>query len=381
MAALDELPVFAVNTAMANRWWLKPFRRVANIYPLDPTNPLAIKDLIGKINAGQPCVIFPEGRLSVTGALMKIYAGPAYIADRTGATIVPVRLDGPELTRFTRLKAGQVTRHWFPKITITICPPRQLTVDPALRGKARRQIANLQLYDIMSDMVFSTTDWGRTLFEALLRARGRHGWRFSMLEDTSGVHLDYLKLVAGCPGPRPQARRADRAGRAGRRAGAQRQRRRGRVHGAAGLRPRAGDAQLLGRPGQSRGRGRHGPDQAGGLLGRVRRQGQARAVDRRHRRPGQVPLARGAARRRSAPPSACAACGTACSPGASTPASASSATTRPWSCSPRARRAGPRASCSATATSWPTSPRSRPGSTSTRRTRCSTRCRCSTASA
>lgn len=197
MAALDQLPAFAVNTAMANRWWLKPFRRVANIFPLDPTNPMAIKELIGKINAGQPCVIFPEGRLSVTGALMKIYAGPAYIADRTGATIVPVRLEGPELTRFTRLKASQVTPHWFPKITITICPPRKLAVDPDLRGKARRQIANLQLYEIMSDMVFATTNWGDTLFEALVRARWRHGWRFSMLEDTSGVHLDYLKLVAG----------------------------------------------------------------------------------------------------------------------------------------------------------------------------------------
>ena len=143
MAAMDQLPAFAVNTGMANRWWLKPFRRVANIFPLDPTNPMAIKELIGKINAGQPCVIFPEGRLSVTGALMKIYAGPAYIADRTGATIVPVRLEGPELTRFTRLKAGQVTPHWFPKITITICPPRKLAVAPDLRGKARCGIVSV----------------------------------------------------------------------------------------------------------------------------------------------------------------------------------------------------------------------------------------------
>ena len=197
MAALSEIPVFAINTAMANRWWLRPFRKVANLYPLDPTNPLAIKDLIGKINAGQPCVIFPEGRLSVTGALMKIYAGPAYIADRTGATILPVRLDGPELTPFSRLKQGQVKRHWFPKITITLCPPRTLDVDPALRGKARRQVANLQLYDIMSDMVFQTTDWGPTLFAALLRARWRHGWRYPVLEDTSGIHIDYMKLVAG----------------------------------------------------------------------------------------------------------------------------------------------------------------------------------------
>ena len=197
MAVLSEIPVFAINTEMAARWWLRPFRRIANLYPLDPTNPLAIKDLIGKINAGQPCVIFPEGRLSVTGALMKIYAGPAYIADRTGASVLPVRLDGPELTPFSRLQQGQVTRHWFPKITITICPPRQLTVDPALRGKARRQVANLQLYDIMSDMVFQTTDWGPTLFAALLRARWRHGWRYPVVEDTSGTQLSYMKLVAG----------------------------------------------------------------------------------------------------------------------------------------------------------------------------------------
>ena len=382
MAALSEIPVFAINTAMANRWWLRPFRKVANLYPLDPTNPLAIKDLIGKINAGQPCVIFPEGRLSVTGALMKVYAGPAYIADRTGATILPVRLDGPELTPFSRLKQGQVKRHWFPKIIITLCPPRTLAVDPALRGKARRQVANLQLYDIMSDMVFQTTDWGPTLFAALLRARWRHGWRYPVLEDTSGTHIDYMKLVAGALVLGRKFAAADRARRARRRAGAQRQRRRGRLLRAAGLRPRAGHAQLLGRPGQPRGRGRHRPDQAG----RSRPASSSPRPSSSPRSPPSAATPSSSGSRtcaaRSPPATACAACGTACSPGRIHRAlRRASATTRPWSCSPRARRAGPRASCSATATSWPTAPRSRPGSTSTSSTRCSTPCRCSTASA
>ena len=197
MACLSEIPVFAINTAMANRWWLRPFRRIASLSPLDPTDLMAVKELMGRINAGIPCVIFPEGRLSVTGALMKIYAGPAYIADRTGATILPVRLDGPELTPFSRLRQGQVRRHWFPKIVITVCPPTRLALDPALRGKERRQAANLQLYDIMSDKVFRTADWGPTLFAALLRARWRHGWRYPAVEDTSGVRLDYTRLVAG----------------------------------------------------------------------------------------------------------------------------------------------------------------------------------------
>ncbi|MEK0083541.1 AMP-binding protein [Benzoatithermus flavus] len=197
MAALPRIPVFAINTDMANRWWLKPFWRVANLHPLDPTNPLAVKELINKINQGRPCVIFPEGRISVTGALMKIYAGPAYIADRTGAAIIPVRLDGPELTPFSRLKQGQVTRHLFPKVIVTICEPCRLEVGPGLRGKERRKAANLQLYEIMSTMVFRTTHWGDTLFEALLRARSRHGWRYVAVQDTSGIQIDYMRLVAG----------------------------------------------------------------------------------------------------------------------------------------------------------------------------------------
>lgn len=197
LAAMPRLPVFAVNTQIANRWWLKPFWRIAQLYPLDPANPLAVRELAHLVEMGRPCVIFPEGRISVTGALMKVYAGPAYLADRTDAVIVPVRLDGPELTPFSRLKPDQVKRHWFPKVVITVCQPTRLKVDPSLRGKRRRAEAKLQLYDIMSETVFRTTNWGDTLFAALLRARGRHGWGSPVLEDTSGTQLSYARLVAG----------------------------------------------------------------------------------------------------------------------------------------------------------------------------------------
>ncbi len=183
MAVLGNRAVFAINTAMAERWWLKPFRQVANLFPLDPRNPMAVRLIIEQIETGRACVIFPEGRISVTGALMKIYAGPAMIADRTGAAIVPVRIDGAELTPFSRLTRGQVRRHWFPKIRVTVCPPRRLELPAKLRGHRRRDAAKLRLYDIMSEMVFQTTDWGETLFEALLRARHRHGWSFPALED------------------------------------------------------------------------------------------------------------------------------------------------------------------------------------------------------
>ncbi|MFO1071328.1 MAG: hypothetical protein U1E17_01185 [Geminicoccaceae bacterium] len=35
---MPRIPVFAINTQMAARWWLRPFQDVANLYPLDLTN-------------------------------------------------------------------------------------------------------------------------------------------------------------------------------------------------------------------------------------------------------------------------------------------------------------------------------------------------------
>lgn len=198
MAFLDEAPVFAVNTQIARLWWVRPLRRVADMFALDPASPMAAKSLLAKVKEGRPCVIFPEGRISVTGALMKIYAGPAWIADRTEATIVPLRIDGAERSPFSRLSRGQVRRRLFPKIKITVVPPRRLALDPALRGRARRRAASLQLYEIMSDMVFRTQDLGATLIDALVRARAIHGWRFPAVEDARGKRLSYGRLlVAG----------------------------------------------------------------------------------------------------------------------------------------------------------------------------------------
>ena len=55
--------------------------------------------------AGETIVIFPEGRITVTGGLMKVYDGTAMIADKADAWIVPVRIDGPERSPFGYLQA------------------------------------------------------------------------------------------------------------------------------------------------------------------------------------------------------------------------------------------------------------------------------------
>src|SRR4051812_11912943 len=141
-------------------------------------------------------VIFPEGRLTVTGSLMKLYDGPGLVADRTGADLLPVRLDGLQHTPFTRLR-GRVARRIAPHVSMTILPPQRLTVDPEIKGRARRKLAGQRLYDIMSDMMFRTSETDTSLFRALGDAAALNGRGRAIVEDIDFAPLSYGRLLAG----------------------------------------------------------------------------------------------------------------------------------------------------------------------------------------
>lgn len=197
LSILEKDPVFAIDHTIAQRWWVKPFLRITRAMPLDPTKPMATRSLINAVKAGETLVIFPEGRLTVTGALMKVYDGAGLIAEKSGAMVVPVRLDGLEATPFSRLGPDQVRRRWFPKVTVTILEPVKLTVDEALKGKARRQAAGAALYSVMSDLIYRTTNIDRTVFQAVVEASEIHGADRIAVEDPITGSLTYKKLLIG----------------------------------------------------------------------------------------------------------------------------------------------------------------------------------------
>ena len=197
LSFLDREPVFAIDSSIAKRWWVKPFLRFTRAMPLDPTKPLATRTLINSVKAGNPLIIFPEGRITVTGSLMKVYDGAAMIADKSDAMLVPVRIKGLEKTHFSRLGRTQVRRSLFPKVTVTILEPVKLTVDPALRGKRRRIAAGALLYTVMSDLIFRTTSTDRTIIEAVIAAAAAHGQKHVAVEDPIAGALTYQRLLLG----------------------------------------------------------------------------------------------------------------------------------------------------------------------------------------
>ena len=197
LSVLRKEPVFAIDHTISQKWWVKPFLKLTRAIPLDPSKPLGTRRLVNAVKDGDPLVIFPEGRLTVTGSLMKVYDGAGLIAEKSGAMVVPVRIEGPEATMFSRLTRAQARRHWFPKFTLTVLEPVRLTVDDALKGKARRQAAGVALYQIMSDLLFRTTNCERTLFTAVVEAAERHGWSRVASEDPITGALTYRRLLIG----------------------------------------------------------------------------------------------------------------------------------------------------------------------------------------
>ena len=124
--APDKL-TFAINTFVAKLWPVRILLFFVETFSLDPTNPAATRSLIEKIKEKTRVVIFPEGRITVTGSLMKIYEGPGMIADKAGAWILPVRIDGAQYSPFSRLR-GKVRTQLFPKITLTFLEPQTLNL-------------------------------------------------------------------------------------------------------------------------------------------------------------------------------------------------------------------------------------------------------------
>lgn len=195
MSLLPKEPVFAIDVTMSRHWWIKPFLKLVRTMALDPLKPFSLRAIINAVRDGEMLVIFPEGRITVTGSLMKIYDGAAMIADKSQAMVVPVHIDGPEATVFSRLKRSQVHRRWLPKITVTVLEPVKLTLDPELKGRKRRQAAGAALYDVMSDLMFRAAPTDRTLPEALIAAARVHGAGWPIIEDPVSGRLTYRRLL------------------------------------------------------------------------------------------------------------------------------------------------------------------------------------------
>ncbi len=195
---IPKKSTFVVNTGVLKNRLFRLFLSLTPHLAVDPNSPYAMKKVIKRLNAGENVVIFPEGRVTLTGSLMKVYDGPGFVAAKTGARILPVHVEGAAQSYFGRL-SDKHPRKIFPKITLTVLPSTHITIeDPdnaePTSAKQRRRIAGEGLRSIMQNMLFQAKK-DSTIFETFLEAVDTFGRQTQIIEDMNEVEETYQALL------------------------------------------------------------------------------------------------------------------------------------------------------------------------------------------
>lgn len=184
-------PVFIINKGIANKPFLKQFLKLIDHVTIDPSNPMAMKTIVRLIESGRPVVIFPEGRITTTGSLMKIYNGSAFMAVKTNAEIIPVVIEGGTFSLLSRMDNHH--QKLFPEITITYCKPTKLVVSgETTKEKVIESGKNMR--HLMQKCIFESrkeTD----IFEAFIDVMNTYGKTRRIVEDIKEKEYSYKELL------------------------------------------------------------------------------------------------------------------------------------------------------------------------------------------
>src|ERR1019366_6035867 len=114
-ACLDEDWRFVTSsTAAEASWFHKRIMINHRTMPVDINSPFAVKHMAEYLQKGGRLVLFPEGRLSCTGSLMKLFDGSGFLIFKTHAKVITAYLRGAERLPYS---PNPGWKKCFPKVT------------------------------------------------------------------------------------------------------------------------------------------------------------------------------------------------------------------------------------------------------------------------
>ncbi len=193
---LDNDWRFVTSSETADISWVhKRIMVNRRTFPVDMNSPFAVKHMAEYLRKGGRLVLFPEGRLSCTGSLMKLFDGTGFLIFKTRPKVITAYIRGAQRLPFSRTPGR--TR-WFPRLSVhfsaVLTPPSLEHVSAtAARGRLtdwlRDQMVGQQFE---TEMQFSPA----TLPEAILETARRRAGQV-IVQDVSLQKLTYRRLWVG----------------------------------------------------------------------------------------------------------------------------------------------------------------------------------------
>jgi acyl-[acyl-carrier-protein]-phospholipid O-acyltransferase / long-chain-fatty-acid--[acyl-carrier-protein] ligase len=187
---------FVTSKEAAQTSWVHRFVMINRFtFPVDIDSPFAVKRMAEFLQAGGKLVLFPEGRLSCTGSLMKLFEGTGFLLLKTNAKVVTCYLRGAH-----RLPFSPNPNRKFPFATVSVHFSEVLTPSKpeGLSTIRARQKLTRWLYDTMARQQFDVemaASAGTVLGQIVRTARQFPS--ATVLQDVTRKKLTLRRLLAG----------------------------------------------------------------------------------------------------------------------------------------------------------------------------------------
>jgi acyl-[acyl-carrier-protein]-phospholipid O-acyltransferase/long-chain-fatty-acid--[acyl-carrier-protein] ligase len=163
-------------------------------FPVETNSPYAVKRIAEYLQGGGKLVVFPEGRLSRTGSLMKLFEGTGFLLLKTKARVITCYLRGASRLPFSK---NPNRKQCFPRVSAhfsdALTPPKFEGIS-AMR--ARQKLTNW-LYDIMVGQQFAVEMAACPAnVSAAIVETARRCPSAVALEDITLKELSYRRLLA-----------------------------------------------------------------------------------------------------------------------------------------------------------------------------------------
>ncbi|WP_029408703.1 AMP-binding protein [Thiomicrorhabdus sp. Milos-T2] len=189
---------FMVDKSHTKKWTERFILSMSHFFTVDIHSAYAAKHMIDELKKGRQCMIFPEGRITTTGAIMKVYEGTGLVAEKTNAAVLPVNIGGALYSRFSYLdgtKYAFIKRFWFPKITLSIQPFAEIKLDPAIKGSKKHKFYKSIVFNLLRDGGYYGAVKSESIFSKLLAAKGQYQAKAQVIEDINEAKLSLKKLT------------------------------------------------------------------------------------------------------------------------------------------------------------------------------------------
>lgn len=189
----DDWKFVAASGAAKLSWIHRKIILGKRTFPIDPSSPYAVRTMAEFLEHGGRLVLFAEGRISTTGALMKLFDGTGFLIRRTHPAVITCYLRGANRVRWVRHHGW---RKWFPRVSAhfsaVLVPP---DCEHLSHNDARQRLTGW-LRDQMVRQQFETEQMfgPRTVLAAVAETAGEIPSR-TALEDVTTTELTYRRLM------------------------------------------------------------------------------------------------------------------------------------------------------------------------------------------